>query len=402
MKTFYRVAQMRGIPVRIHYTWIIAVLIGGWLVSARILADALPALAGLGHLALVAVILALSFASVLFHELAHYAAARVFGLRMRTITLYPFGGVPSQLDQRAGSTKAIWIAAAGPVASLALWGSLTLLSAVGSLTPQLRVALEVTAQVNLVLALVNLLPGLPLDGGRVVRAIAWQWTLGYPAASAVARKAGQVIAYGLIFFGAWLFLTQEGGLIALLLVLLGWMMREAGSVNQQRELVDQMLTTLIAADVVEPVETSVNPEATLRQVYTETLHGQNARRPIPVVADDRFLGMLTMRAMLDVPQGVWDTRTVGDVMLPAATLPQVAADTPISRVIPHYARAEDADGLALPVVKDGRLIGRVDRKRMDALLDLEDALALYGTRIDGDTLASPAGSTSLRPESGAV
>jgi Zn-dependent protease len=401
MKTFYRVAQMRGIPVRIHYTWIIALLIGGWFVSARVLVDALPALSSLEHLVLVVVILALSFASVLLHELGHYAAARVFGLRMRTITLYPFGGVPSQLDQRAGSTKAIWIAAAGPVASLVLWGGLTLLSAVGGLTPQLRVALEVTAQVNLVLALVNLLPGLPLDGGRVVRAIAWQWTLGYPAASAAARKAGQVIAYGLIFFGAWLFLTQEGGLIALLMVFLGWMMREAGSVNQQRELVDQMLTKLTAADAVEPVETSVSPEATLRQVYTETLDGQSARSPIMVVADDRFLGMLTMRAMLDVPQGTWDTRTVDDVMLPAPALPQIAADTPISGVIPHYARVEDADGLALPVVEDGRLLGLIDPRRMDALLELEDALALYGTRADADTLASPAG-TSLRPESGAV
>jgi Zn-dependent protease/CBS domain-containing protein len=398
MRTFYAITRVRGIPIRMHYTWIIAALIGGWIVSARVLAESLPRLSGLGHLLLVIAILALGLGSIAWHELAHYAVARRFGLRPRTITLYPFGGVPSQLDQRAGTTNAIWVALAGPAASLALSALLGVLSAVDGVPQQMGVVLGITAQMNLALTLINLLPGLPLDGGRVVRAIAWQWTLGYGPATALARNVGQAIAYGLIFVGAWLFVAQEAMMAALLLVLLGWMLRESGSVNQQRTLLDEMLGKLTAADLTQTVTTAVTPDATLRQVHTETLHGRSGREPIPVVMDDRFVGMLTMPALFDVPQGTWNERTVADIMLPAADIAYVTADAPLSTIIPQYAELQEHDTPVLPVVADGRLVGLVDTVRMDAVLELEDALALYGRQPQESRYASVARPTPAGPD----
>jgi Zn-dependent protease/CBS domain-containing protein len=401
MKTFYRVTSFHGIPVRVHYTWIVVALLGGWIISGRVLAEELPALSWLAHLGSVLLILALGFGSVVLHELGHSIIARAYGIRPRTMTLYPFGGVPSQLDQRAGWVKAIAIAIAGPCVSLGLWLLLGLLSAIDGLAPVLVVVLGVTAQVNLVLGLVNLLPGLPLDGGRILRALAWQWTFSYAAASATARKGGQAISYGLIFFGAWLWISQDGGLIALLLILIGWMLREAGSLNQQRDLVDHMLHKLTAADIALPASIHVSPEATLRQVYAETLGGRSVHAPMAVIADERFLGLLTMPAMLDVPQGTWDERTVAQVMVPAESLPHVAADTPLSITIPHYASAQDGAVPVLPVISAGRLVGLIDERRMDAILELEDALALYGSQPESD--AEPAShNTSLHSESGAA
>ena len=400
MKTFYCITHVGGIPVRIHYTWIIAVLIGGWIVSARVLAEAFPDISGLYHLLLVASILIGAAASVVLHELGHFAVARMFRLRPRLVTLYPFGGIPSQLDQRAGPGASLWIALAGPVASLLVWGGLYALSMADGLGAHVQLVIASIAQVNLGLALLNFLPGLPLDGGRIVRAIAWQLTLVYSSATAVARRAGQVIAYGLIFFGGWLLVSQEGDLVALIYLLAGWMLREAGSVNQQRGMVDQMLQKLHAADIARAATKTISPDMTLREVYHEIFRGQMATMSLPVVSHGRFVGMLSTRAMLDVPQGLWDKRAVADVMALAATLPLIRSDEPLSSVIPRINALQADEAQVLPVLSEGKLIGVVDSRRLDALLDVEEALALYGVQSAAEQQGTPVKRSAVQRGSG--
>ncbi len=400
MKTFYRLTNVRGIPVRIHYTWIIAALIGGWIISARVLAEAFPDIGGLYHLLLVACILVGAAASVGLHELGHFAVARAFNLRPRLVTLYPFGVIQSQLDQRAGPGASLWIALAGPLASLLVWGGLSILSTSAGLGAQFQLVIASVAQINLGLALLNCLPGLPLDGGRIVRAIAWQLTLVYSSATEVARRAGQLIAYGLIFFGGWLLVSQAGDLVALIYLLAGWMLREAGSVNQQRGLVDQMLHKLHAADIARTAARTINPDMSLREVYHEVFRGQMASLSLPVVSHGRFVGMLSTRAMLEVPQGLWDERAVADVMALAATLPLIQSDEPLSSVLPRINALPADETQVLPVIAEGELIGVVDPRRLDALLELEEALALYGVQSAAEQQVAHVKRSAAQPGSG--
>lgn len=401
MHAFYTVRTNRSIPLRLHYTWIIAALVGGWILHTSALPDLLPGLDGLLYLLLTLAGLALGLISVALHELAHILAARSRGIRPRMITLYPFGGVPNHLDQRAGPAATLWIAAAGPAMSLALWWLLTTAADVAALPLWLRAMLWLAAQINLGLALSNLLPGLPLDGGRILRALAWNLTFDFGSATEVARKIGQAIAYGLIFLGAWMIVAWEGDARGLVLLLLGWTMRIAGGLNEQRALVDRMLQNLSAADLALPSVETLSPDATLRQVFTETLQQRSAAAPMPVVAAGQFCGMLTMRDMLEIPQGLWEERTVASAMVPAALLPQIAPDTPVSALVPWFTGHDGARLERLPVVSDGRLVGVLDASRLDAILRLEDALALYGHESDVP-LQSRSSDVPLQSGSGAA
>ncbi len=398
MRNLYSITTIRGMPVQVHYTWIIVALLGVWVLGGVTLPAFLPASGVLARLLLALLILALCFGAVVIHELAHLLVARTFGVRFLVLNLYPLGAVTRLPDPHGSPTAAFWTAAAGPAVSLLLWGILISLASGGAISLGLAVVLYVVGQFSLFLGLINLLPGLPLDGGRMLRAAFWWATGNFESATSIARRLGQIIAYGLIFFGAWRLVNIRDWMLGGALVLIGWAMREAGGTAYRRALVARLLHRLTAGEVLQTPAHVAAPEDTL-QAFAHSLRGRSGREPTAVVTDGMFLGMIDREGALEVPQGLWDTRTVAETMIPAATLDVAAPDTPVSMLIPLLAAGSREQQLPVPVVQEGRLVGLIDVDQLVELLDLEDEFGLLPRHnvTQTPTEAQPAAAAPAQP-----
>jgi Zn-dependent protease len=376
MRNLYYLRTFRGMPLRLHYTWIVALLLGTPILTEVVLPAHAPELSGLARFGLAALIVALFFVAVVLHECAHLVVAHLFGVRVRTLNLYPLGAI-ARVPARHGSPRAaFWIAAAGPALSIALWWILTALAA--SITArQLALAIEITATLSLYLGLINLLPGLPLDGGRIGHVLIASLSGSFEDATRTMRISGQIIAYALIALGISTMIGGEDWPRALGLIALGWAIREAGGTARRRALVAKVLHQLTAADVLIRPRQTIGPERSLRDFAT-SLRGRTGTEPTPVIANGMFLGMIDRALLREVPQGYWDARTVADTMLPARHLDVIAPATSLSLLIPRLAHlASNPEAMPLPVVQEGRLLGLIDAEELLAILELEDEFGLF-------------------------
>jgi Zn-dependent protease len=363
-------------PVRLHYSWLIAALIGVPLLTTVILPTAIPNSSVPGRLLLALLILVTYVGVVIVHELAHLLVARLMHIRFPVMNLYPFGAI-ARLPARFGSPKAaFWSAAAGPIASIALAWLLRMLAVIAGISPWLAVVFSIGGQLSFYLALINLLPGLPLDGGHMLRAMLQLVTGSFETATRVARVAGQVLAYGLVFIGASRLIGTQDWLLGGALLLVGWAVREAGGTAYRRALVAQLLNQLTAADVLSRPRRTIGPERSLRD-FSVMLRGRMGNEPTPVIASGAFVGLIDRSTLRAVPQGYWDERTVAETMLPAANLIIVTPATPVSVLIPHLASDAMIQQPNMMVVQDGELRGMIDADELVALLELEEEFGLF-------------------------
>jgi hypothetical protein len=230
------------------------------------------------------------------------------------------------------------------------------------------------------LALFNLLPGFPLDGGRMLRALLWVITGSFDSATRAARVCGQIAAYGLILFGIGRVVGVQDWLRGGAMIVVGWAIREAGGTAYRRTLVTRLLQRLTAADVMVKPSRTIGSERSLYD-FALALRGRTGNEPTPVIANEMFVGMIDRERLQDVPQGYWDSRTVAETMTPAAELDIMAPDTPLSLLIPRLVHPAQGQQLPLPVVREGRLLGLVDAEELLAILDLEDEFGLFAHGI---------------------
>ncbi|MEP7188364.1 MAG: site-2 protease family protein, partial [Roseiflexaceae bacterium] len=289
MRNLYYVTTIRGMPIRVHYTWLVVVLLGIPVLTNVAIPASLPEIGGLARLALALIVLALFFLVVGIHELAHLLTARLFKVRIPTLNLYPLGAVTRLASRHSDAKAAFWVAAAGPITSIALWWLLSSITAAGAVAPWLAVVLGIVGQLSLYLGLINLIPGLPLDGGRMLRAVLWGVSGSFESATKIARILGQIGAYGLMFWGALILTRESGWLLAGAMIVVGWAIREAGGTTYRRSLVAQHLRQLTAADVLGEPKRAASPEQTLRS-FALMLRGRTGNAPVPVIANGMFLG----------------------------------------------------------------------------------------------------------------
>jgi len=397
MRTLYHVATWRGTPLRIHYTWLSAALLGAAVLIGATLPDALPELGRIGRFGLALAIVALAFLVVVLHEGAHLLAARVMGVAVPAINLYPLGALTRLPDRNGSPWAAFWVAVAGPIASLTLWLFLTLATGELSLPAWLVVTVAIVARISLLLGLLNLLPGLPFDGGRMLRAVFWSLGGTFESASTLATRLGQVIAYGLILVGAGLVVWRQDWLNGGALLLIGWGALEAGGTTHRRAAVAQVLNRLTAVDVLRAPAHTLSPSTSLRAAWL-ALRKHARGTALPVLEEGRFVGMITGEQLLDVPQGYWDARTVAEVLTPAAALEPVPTATPISMLIPRLAGDDSLAVLPVPVVDDGRLLGLVEARAMAEFLELDDAFGLLPRATEAGDTRSDATAPAATPQ----
>jgi len=333
----------------------------------------------------------LFFASVLVHELSHALVGRAHGIVIRRITLFMFGGM-AQMENEPSTWRAEFaMAIVGPLASLALGitflGLAAIISAPLDVDPDkpqealaalapLPTLLAWLGPVNIILAIFNLVPGFPLDGGRVLRAILWAVTGNLRLATRRASQAGQGFAWLLMASGFVMLLGVRvpllggGFLNGLWLALIGWFLNNAAVMSYRQLLMRESLADVPVARLMQTRFTRIDPQMRVSTLVDEHVM-PSGQRSFPVEQDGRFLGMVCLSDLRKRERRAWEHTTVGEIMTPVAALVTVA---PRHGSFETLALLAGHDLNQLPVVEDGRLIGLIRRE------DILKWLSLHGER----------------------
>lgn len=305
------------------------------------------------------------FGSVLAHELSHSLVIKARGGEVRNITLFIFGGVASMVEEPDSPGSEFLMAFAGPLSSFVLAAIFGLLRLVfGGLNEPLAALLQYLAYVNAAVGAFNLVPGFPLDGGRLLRAILWMATDSLRRATRWASYAGQGVAFLLIFFGIWL--SLQGRLFnGLWLVFIGWFLNNAARASYQQLLVRDLLGQIEVRELMTTDYGKVEPTISIQQLVEEHLLGSD-RHAFLVVSDGQLRGLICLHDVRRVPRDEWGQTTVGQAMTPFDQLARVAPGDGIDQALSILS---SRDVRQLPVVEGEKPVGLL--RRSDLLRHLE-------------------------------
>jgi Zn-dependent protease/predicted transcriptional regulator len=371
-----RIGRILGIPIYVHASWmIIFVLITTQL--AMQFAQQHPQWTTVQHWVVGVATSLLFFASVLFHELSHSMVARIYKIRVISITLFVFGGVARLGREPAKPRQELNIAIAGPIASLTLalgFYSLTLFFPYSQMVGALAVWLW---QTNAMLAVFNMLPGFPLDGGRVFRAIVWGVTKDFSRATKIAGTSGKVVAYVMIVLGAGLaMMVKEQWMSGLWLAFIGWFLLNAAQESVAQVAIRETLSGLHAADVMSHEVPTVPRDISLEDYGQEV--ARTGRRCHLVTTNDRLVGMINVHTLNSVPRNEWANMSVQGVMIPREKILWARPEEPLLGLLE---RLVSADVNQMPVVSDtendgAHIIGMITR---DSILRVMQARSEVGS-----------------------
>ena len=303
--TLFRLA---GITVRLHYTWFLAFILVAWSLGRGIFPFGYPGWSELNFWLAGSAAALLLFASVLFHEFAHSFMALSRGLKVDSITLFIFGGAAALKSEPKRPSDEFFIAVVGPASSLFLAVVFFTLSSVLPVDlPAQRLAFFLGGM-NAVLAVFNLLPGFPLDGGRVFRALVWAITGSMRKGTTVASLVGQVFAFGFIALGIYI-LFNGSFLGGVWLVFIGWFLNGAAAANRRNVTQEEALRQIPVSRLMRAKPEEVRPDETIdRVVLALLLH--DGLRALPVMLGGRVIGIISADDVRRVPQHAWSQQTV--------------------------------------------------------------------------------------------
>ncbi len=299
----------------------------------------------------------LLFASVLLHELGHSVVALRFKVPVRSITLFIFGGVAQIGAEPPSAMAEFLIAIAGPIVSLALAVLFSVVRpTVAAIQPVWGLA-KYLAYINFAVVLFNLIPGYPLDGGRVFRAIIWAMTKNMRRATLIAANVGRFVAFLFIFVGVWqMFRGNFGG--GLWIAFIGWFLDNAASAQVQRVMFQGLLAGHRVSQAMSTHCATVPTDLTLQQLVDEHILG-SGRRCFLVNRDGNIVGLMTLHRIKEVPRPEWATTSVAQVMLPVEQSKCIDPDSELWVALQEM----DRGGVnQLPVTRDHRVIGMLSRE----------------------------------------
>ena len=352
MGSSFRLLRIAGISVELHLSWLVI----GFLVTYSLAAVQFPSQypgwdPGLYWLVAAATSI-LFFASVLAHELSHALVARGLGVRTTTITLFIFGGAATMESEPKRPRDEALIAAAGPISSLLLAG---LLYGIDLIVPQeqLGALLGWLGFINLSLGTFNLIPGFPMDGGRILRAVLWRIRGDRYSATRNAAAIGQLVGYGIIALGVLLAFQPRGLVAGIWLGLIGYFLSSAAEASVVQLGVERTLRGVRVRDIMDADPASVTPnESVSSLVHDRMLHGEH--RTFLVRHDDGGLaGIVTLADVRRVPRDDWEQARVTDVMTRFGDLATVGPDDDVESAL-KVIQTRGVD--QLPVVTEGRRI----------------------------------------------
>jgi len=349
----WKIGTIMGIPLRVHFTWFVLFGLITWSLSTFYFPEAAPDLPAVSYWSKGALAALLLFASVAFHELAHSIVARKYKLSIESITLFIFGGVAQMKGEPPNPKAEFRIAIAGPLSSFflsALFFILSMTAAGG-----LKALFSYLAQINFIIGAFNLIPGFPMDGGRVLRAAIWSKTKNFYYATQKASSIGQKIALFFIFFGIFsLFTGMSGGLW---LMLIGWFIYNAAQSSYQQSTLQENLSGVKVKDIMVKDIVSLNPQISIDEAVNAYFlkYGYGG---FPVVEGEKLLGIVTLKEIKNVPRENWSLMMVSDVFVPHNTKWEIASEEDIMKAL-ELMITEDKGRIA--VTKNEEIIGLITR-----------------------------------------
>jgi Zn-dependent protease/CBS domain-containing protein len=385
MRSGFRVARLFGINIYIDWSWIFIFLLVTWQLAAVVFPSLHPDW-GLGLLLGVSIFASvLFFVSVLAHELAHSLVAKARGLPVRRIVLFIFGGVANiERDPKTPADEFL-IAIVGPITSVAL-GILFIFMAginiqaglespqqfLGQLDPWSTLLLWL-GPINILLGIFNMVPGFPLDGGRVLRSILWAMTNNLRRATRWATAVGQTVAWLFIITGIAMVFGLEvpffgtGLMSGLWLAFIGWFLNNAAAQSYQQVVVQDMLEGVTVSRLMREDAPTVEPELPISTLVYDHIMGTD-EHAFPVLEDERLVGLITLEDVRKVPREEWDEIRVREIMTPSEELDVISRREDATEALQKITRR---DVRQLPVVQDGRLVGLLRRRDIMRWLQLQ-------------------------------
>jgi Zn-dependent protease/CBS domain-containing protein len=360
--------RIGGVEVRINWSWLVIFALIVWTLADGVFPSTNPGLSGNTHLAMAIVAALLFVVSILLHELGHAWEARREGLEVDGITLWLFGGV-SQFKGGVPSAGAEFrIAIAGPLVSLVL-GVVFVLIAIAGLPSAVDGVAAWLGYINLALLVFNLIPALPLDGGRVLRAALWQSKGDLGWATRVGTDIGRVFGYLFIGLGLAMFIFQ-GSFSGAWLAFIGWFLLQAATAEARYIATEAALHGLRVRDLMVRDPVTVDGDLTLGQFMDEVARSRRFTT-YPVVDRERPIGLLAFGSVAALPRSEWDSRRVREAMLPLERVPLLTEDETAIDALTALSSPTSNRGL---VVENGHLAGLL------SITDLTRALELRRSR----------------------
>jgi Zn-dependent protease/CBS domain-containing protein len=351
--TSWRVARIAGIEVRVDTSWTVIALLITYSMYLRFttIYPNLSTGSAVGFAILAAV---LFFGSVLGHELAHALVSQARGIPVQDITLFLFGGATRARVESRGPGDEFLIAAVGPLSSGVFAALFWIIAILGQdAWPRPLVGLfGYLAWVNLLLAAFNLVPGFPLDGGRLLRSAIWKATGNFTRATRYASLGGQAVGW-LLVAGGVIFLLTGNLASAIWFAFIGWFLVQAARASYQELQVRDLLRGVEAQDVMARNLLRIPPQLSLREAMDDYFLRYD-HSAFPVEEHGRTVGLLTLRGVRRVPSDQWPTRRVEEVMVPLGD--QVVV-TPHTRMDQVLGKLEDGEAGRVLVVEDGEVVG---------------------------------------------
>lgn len=362
-----QIGRITGIPIRIHYTWLIVFGLFSWMLATGYFRDLYPNISTTSQWTAGIMASFLLFLSVLLHELGHSYVAQRLDISIASITLFAFGGV-AELKAEPPSAKAEFqIAIAGPVVSLLLALSFQLLS---KITPVVMGTMTIVGamlyllKLNVWLAMFNLIPAFPLDGGRVFRSGLWWWLNDLTKATRIATGVGQGFAYLLIAYGVF---SIRHGFQGLWLIVIGLFLLQAAQSGYHQSLLRSALSGVKVNDIMARDLVTIDARCSVESLVNEyfLVYGYGG---FPVVLDSEIVGVVSLSDVKAVDRADWKTLSVGDIMDPIEDRLSIRPDEDATVALNRMIRDEIS---RLVVVQDHQLRGLLTKKGISRFLQIK-------------------------------
>lgn len=358
-KSSIPLGRILNIPISLDYSWFLIFALLTWSLASSYFPAEFTNWPVAQYWLISAITAGMLFVSVLLHELGHSVVALRYKVPVKSITLFIFGGVAQIASEPPTAAAEFWIAIAGPVVSFLLAGFFRALQSMTAGFSPLSAIAQYLTLLNGSLALFNLIPGFPLDGGRVLRAFLWGTSHNFQKATRISATVGRIIAFGFILFGVFQIFTGNLG-SGLWIAFIGWFLDSAASSQLQQQNLQEKLVGFTASQAMSRDYVILTPDTTLQQLVAQPYLIQG-RKYFIVEDQGRLAGFLTAVQLKQAPRETWATTRIDQIMIPLDQVHIVHPETDLWDAIKEM----DLDGVnQLPVMSDGSFLGLLSRENI--------------------------------------
>ena len=369
MESNIKLGLVRGIPIGLHRSWFLIFILVTWSLASAYFPAEYPNLSTPVYWGLGLITSVLFFGSVLLHELGHAFIAQRNRVPVRRITLFIFGGVAQMGRDPATPGTEFRIAIAGPVVSLALAAVFAGFWYLDRAIPYLAAPSLWLARINLLLGLFNLVPGFPLDGGRVLRSAIWKITGNFQRATHIAATFGQVVAFGFIVWGLYTVLRGQF-FTGFWLVLIGWFLQNAAAATYRQMTLRESLGGITVRQMMVSPCQEVSGSVSLMELVNQRVFKEGAQC-FYIANTGQLDGLLTLKDITSIPRERWERVTAEQAMVPQE---QLVTATPDMDLVQALSLMDDTPYAQLPVMEGDRFVGMLSRDQIIHFIRLRTEL----------------------------